>query len=202
MKTFLKVVFAIIIVFILIGIAEFIFDFDIGKMINSSKLTGVTTNIGQETLIPVFQIVSLESFYPSNIGLMSARVRKILGLEFGEITLLYEYDSYVKFGVRNPKTIKIERVGDTLYVDESTIIIELLDFKINNFKHKITSASNPSVRRNMDDAVLLEALNLINRELEDKMRTNGRSNFEFAKKNFMENYENMCRAMGLEVVWR
>jgi hypothetical protein len=202
MKFFFKVVLVIVIVLILIGIAQAVFGFDIAKLINSVKLSRITVNSGQENLIPVFQIVSLEVFFPSNIGLIEADVRKILGLEFGTVVLLFEYDSYAKFGVRNPQMIQIERFEDTLYVDESTIIIDLLDTKTNNYKYIRTFTSNFTVRPNLDDGVFLQALNEVNKELENRMIVNGQANFEFAKKNFMENYENMCNAMHLKVVWR
>jgi hypothetical protein len=202
MKTFFKVALSIVVVLILLAIAQSILDFNLVKLINSVTLKKVTVNTGEEIRIPVFQIVSLEVFYPNNIGLIEADVRKILGLEFGTIVLLLEYDSYIKFGVRNPEVIKIERIDDTLYVDESTIIIELLDVKINNYKYIRTFASNFTVRSNLDDAVFIQALNTINEELEERMIRNGQANFDFAKSNFKENYRNMCKAMNLEVVWR
>jgi hypothetical protein len=201
MKTFLKVALAIVIIFGLLFLAQAVFEFRIGDIINSVTLKGVTTNTGEEIRIPLFQIVSLEVFYPSNIGLIESDVFKILGLEFGSVVVLFEYDSYVKFGVRNPETIKISRIGDTLYVDESTIVIELLDTKINNYRHVNTFGSNPTVRRNLDDGAFLQALNIVNKDLEEKMIHNGQANFEFAKNNFKENYKNMCKAMRLEVVW-
>jgi hypothetical protein len=201
MKTIIKIALAVIVVFILLAIAQSIFNFNLGKLINSGTLKRVTVNTGEDIRIPIFQIVSLEVFYPSNIGLIEADVKKILGLEFGTVVLLLEYDSYIKFGVRNPEMIKIERIDDTLYVDESTIIIELLDVKINNYKYIRTFASNFLVRPNLDDAVFLQALNIINEELEEKMIRNGQANFDFAKNNFKENYKNMCKAMNLEVVW-
>jgi hypothetical protein len=205
MKTFFKVVFSIVVIFGLLFLAQAMFKFSIVDIIksavNSVKLKGVTTNTGEEIRIPVFQIVSLEVFYPSNIGLIEADVFKILGLEFGSVVVFFEYDSYVKFGVRNPETIKISRIGDTLYVDESTIIIELLDVKINNYRHINTFGSNPTVRRNLDDGVFLQALNVVNKDLEERMIRSGQANFEFAKNNFKENYKNMCKAIKLEVVW-
>jgi hypothetical protein len=202
MKTIIKITLVVVTVVILLAIALSIFDFNLGKLINSVTLKRVTTNTGEEIRIPVFQIVSLEIFYPSNIGLIETDVKKILGLELGTVVLLLEYDSYTKFGVRNPEIIKIERIDDTLYVDESTIIIELLDVKINNYKYIRTFTTGFLVRPNLDDAVFIQALNTINEELEEKMIRSGQANFNFAKNNFKENYKNMCKAMNLEVVWR
>jgi hypothetical protein len=201
MKIIIKIAMAVIITFILIAVVQSIFDFNLGKLIKPATLKGVTTNTGEEIRIPVFQIVSLEVFYPSNIGLIETDVKKILGLELGTVVLLLEYDSYTKFGVKNPEMIKIERIGDTLYVDESTIIIELLDVKINNYKYIRTFATNFLLRPNLDDAVFIQALNTINDELEERMIRNGQANSDYAKNNFKENYKNMCKAMNLEVVW-
>jgi len=39
-------------------------------------------------------------------------------------------------------------------------------------------------------------------ELIKNMHENGQANFEYAKKNFMDNYRNLCRGMGLEVIYR
>jgi hypothetical protein len=201
MKTFFKVVIAVVVVLILIFVAQYMFNFSVGDIINSVTLKGVTTNTGEEIRIPMFQFVSLEVFYPSNIGLIEADVFKILGFEFGSVVVLFEYDSSAKYGVKNPDTIKVRRDGDTLYVDDSTIIVELLDVKINNFKYKNTFGSNPTVRRNMDDGAFLQALNVVYDDLKERMIRNGQANFEFAKNYFKENYKNMCKAMHLEVVW-
>jgi hypothetical protein len=200
--TVIKIALAVIITFILLAIAQSIFDFNIGKIIKPATLKGITTNTGEEIRIPLFQIVSLEVFYPSNIGLIETDTKKIFGLELGTIVLLLEYDSYIKFGVKNPETINIERIGDTLYVDESSIIIELLDVKINNYKYIRTFTSNFLLRPNLDDATFIQALNVLDTELQERMIHNGQANFEFAKNNFKENYSNMCKAMNLEVVWR
>jgi len=104
--------------------------------------------------------------------------------------------------VRNPDQIKIERIDDVVYVEESTIVIELLDAKLNNFKYIKTFTSNPLVINNDAEKFIFEAINEMEREVINKIVENGQSNFDFAKKNFMENYKNLCKAMGLEVVWR
>ncbi|MDR0465356.1 MAG: DUF4230 domain-containing protein [Treponema sp.] len=203
MKVFLKIVLVIIIIFILFFIAQILFPDTVGMLTNYVKLKMTSTTVGGDpAYIPVFQIVSLEVFYPGNIALAKVDVRRILGLEFGTITLIYEYDFYLKYGVYDPKTIKIERINDTIFVDESTINIELLDPpRINNYKH-IETYSSGTARPNMPDNLLAEAWNNLERELEEKMRKNGQANFDYAKKNFMLNYENMINAMGLQVVWR
>jgi hypothetical protein len=36
----------------------------------------------------------------------------------------------------------------------------------------------------------------------ERLIERGQANFDSAKKNFMENYKNLCKAMDLEVVWR
>jgi hypothetical protein len=201
MKIINRIALAVIAVLILIVIAQFTFDFNLRKFIKPATLKEVTTNTGEEIRIPVFQIVSLEVFYPSNIGLIETDVKKILGLELGTIVLLLEYDSYTKFGVKNPEMVKIERIDNTLYVDESTIIIELLDVKIDNYKYIRTFTTNFLLRPNLDDVTFIQALNILSVELEERMIRNGQANFDYAKNNFKENYKNMCKTMNLEVVW-
>ncbi len=48
---------------------------------------------------------------------------------------------------------------------------------------------------------IFDAINLMENELVEKMNENGQANFEYAKRNFKENYQLLCKAMDLEVVW-
>jgi hypothetical protein len=49
--------------------------------------------------------------------------------------------------------------------------------------------------------LIFQAQNEHEKELMKRISERDQVNFESAKRNFMENYENMCKAMGLEVVW-
>jgi hypothetical protein len=206
MKTFFKIVFMVVVIFVLLSVAQTIFNFSIGKILDNllggTKLESVRVNVGQEVVTPIFEIASLEIFYPKVIGMIEASKNEWWKLNIGTVFVIIEYDSYAKFGIRNPHSIKMERIGDTVYVDESTIFIELLDTKLSNYHYVKTFTSNPLVMNNNAEQYIFDSLNLMERELINKMHENGQANFEYAKKNFMENYRNLCKSMGLEVVYR
>jgi len=206
MKTFIKIIFMVIVVFVLLSIAQTLFHFSVGdilgRLLGGTKLESVRVNIGQEIATPVFEIASLEVFYPKVLCMIEASKNEWWRLNMGKVFVIVEYDSYVKFGIRNPHSIKMERIGDTVYVDESTIIIELLDVKLNNYQYVRTFTSNALVINNDSEKYIFDSLNLMEDELIKNMNENGQANFEFAKKNFMENYRLICRSLGLEVVWR
>jgi hypothetical protein len=205
-KIILIVVTFFIVVFILLGAAQKIFNFNIGEIITNSfggtKLENVRVNIGQEVAAPVFEIASLEIFYPKVLTMIEASKNEWWILNIGTVFVIIEYDTFIKLGVHDPHSIKIERIDNTVYVDESSIIIELLDTKLNNFHHVRTFTSNPLVMNNNSEQYILDSLNLMEIELTKKMKESGQANFEYAKKNFMDNYRNLCKSMGLEVVYR
>jgi len=206
MKTFFKVILMVIIVLVLVSIAQKILDFNlinsIKNLLGGTELKSVRTTVGQEFIIPKFEIVSLEIFYPHNLSVIEASKSQWWRLNVGTVFVFVEYDTYLRLGVRNPDLIRMERVGDIVYVDESSIVIEVLDAKLNNYKHIRTFTSNPLVINNASEEFIFQAINELERELLEKIVENGQANFEFAKKNFMENYKNLCGAMDLEVVWR
>jgi len=206
MKIFFKVILAIIVVLVVIFIAQAIMGFNLIDLIQSllggTELKGVRTTVGQEVIIPKFEIVSLEIFYPHNLSVIEASKSEWWRLNVGTVFVFVEYDTYLRLGVRNPDLIRMERIDDIVYVDESSIVIEVLDAKLNNYNHIRTFTSNPLVINNASEQFIFQAINELERELIQKIVENGQANFEFAKKNFMENYKNLCGAMGLEVVWR
>jgi len=206
MKKFFKVILAVVIVLTLIGVAQHVMGFNLintlKDLLGGTELKSVRTTVGQEIATPVFEIVSLEIFYPQNLSIIEADKFEWWRLNIGTVFVLVEYDTYIRLGVRNPDSIHVEREGDTVYVDESTIVIDLLDAKLNNFKHIRTFTSNPLVQNDDAEKYLFQAINETERELIDKIVENGQTNFEYAKKNFMKNYENLCGAIGLSVVWR
>jgi hypothetical protein len=210
MKFFLKIVLMVviffIIVFILLGAAQKILNIKIGEILTNffggTKLESVSVNVSQEVVTPVFEIASLEIFYPKVLTMIEASKNEWWKLNIGTVFVIIEYDSLIKLGIRNPQLIKIERDGDTVYVDESSIIIELLDTKLSNFHHVKTFTSNPLVMNKNSEEYILDSINLMESELTKKMKESGQANFEYAKKNFMDNYKNLCKSMDLEVVWR
>jgi len=206
----LKIIFKIILIavaaLILFFTAQRIFNLSINESISGifegTKHKSVRVNIGQDVVTPVFEVASLEIFYPKNLCIIEASKNEWWKLNIGTVFVIIEYDTFVKMGVRNPHSIKMERIGDTIYVDESTIIIELLDTKLNNYHYVRTFTSNPFVMNNNSEQYILDSLNMMESELIKKMNENGQANFEYAKRNFMDNYRNLCKSMGLEVVWR
>jgi hypothetical protein len=206
MKFYLKLVIIIIGVVVVLGIAQNILKFNLGDMFGNlwggSKLSTVNVNVGQEIVTPAFEIVSLEIFYPNNISIIEVDKMEWWRLSIGTVFIFVEYDSYVKLGIKKPESIRIERVGNTVYVDTTTIVIELLDVRLNNYQHIRTFASNPLVIRQVSPEIIFQAQNEHEKELMERMIERGKVNFDSAKRNFMENYSNMCKAMGLEVIWR
>ncbi len=206
MRTFFKLVVMVVVVLVLINVAQKVLggnliDF-LSKHFGGSKLGSTTVTVGQETLIPKFEIVSLEIFYPKNVAVIQVDKFEWWRLNIGKVYYLIEYDTFIKLGVKNPDLIKPERIDNTIYVDESMIVIELLDSKLENFEHKGTFKSNMLVISNEEAKYVLLAINELQKELGPKIIENGQPNFEYAKKNFKANYESLCRGMGLDVVWR
>ena len=206
MRLFIKVIIIVAIVIILLAAVQGIFKFNltdqISRLFGGTDLSNVRVNVGQEFIIPRFEIVTLEIFYPNVMSVIEADRKEWWRLNIGTVFIFVEYDSYVKLGVRDTGSIKIERKDNTIYVDESSIVIELLDLKLDNYKHIRTFTSNPLVINRVSPDIIFQAQNEHKNELERRMIESGKANFESAKRNFMENYKNMCEAIGLEVVWR
>jgi len=159
MKTFFKIVLMIVVVFVLLGAAQTIFKFRVGELLGNllggSKLESVRVNVGQEVVTPVFEVVSLEISYPKNLTIIEVSKNEWWRLNIGTVFVLVEYDTFIKLGVRNPHSIMMERVDNTIYVDESTIVIELLDTKINNYHHIRTFYSNAFMINNDAESLFL-----------------------------------------------
>jgi len=205
MKTFFKFVLFVVVIFILLSAAQKIFNFSVGELlaglVGGTKLKDVHVNLSQEVTTPIFEVASLEIFYPKNLNMIEISKNDWWKLSIGTIFVICEFDTYIKLGIRNPHLIQVKRVGDTVYVDESSIAIEILDTKISNFKHLRTFTSNALVMKDNIHQAVFDSLNLLEQELLNNMIENGQSNFEFAKKNYMENYRLLCKSMGLNVVW-
>ena len=211
MKFFLKIVLMVVIffivVFILLAAAHKILNFNPIEIFTTgffggTKLENVSANVGQEVVTPVFEIASLEIFYPKVLTMIEASKNEWWKLNIGTVFVIIEYDTFIKLGVHDPHSIKMERIDNTVYVDESSIIIELLDTKLSNFHHVRTFTSNPLVMNKNSEEYILESINMMEGELTKKMYENGKANFDYAKRNFMDNYRNLCKSMGLEVVWK
>jgi hypothetical protein len=207
MKSFFKVIGIALAFILLVGIAQRVIGFDaidiLGRLLGGTKLSKVHVNVGEENITPKFEVVSLEIFYPSNISVIEVSKKEWWRLNVGTVYLFVEYDSYVKLGIRNPdESIQSKRIGDTVYVDESSIVVEILDVKLNNYVYNNTFSSNIFMLKHVSPEFIFQAQTEHEEELKSRMIERGQVNFESAKKNFMENYKNMCKGMGLEVVWR
>jgi hypothetical protein len=206
MKYFFKAILIVVIILVLITIAQNVLKFNmidiLSNLLGGTKLSTVHVNVGQEFAIPKFEIVSLEIFYPNNMSVIEVDRMEWWRLNIGTVFIFVEYDSYIKLGIRNPESIQTKRVGDTVYVDESTIVVEILDVKLNNYKHIRTFTSNSLVINRVSPDIIFQAQNEHEKELMERLNERGQTNFESAKRNFMENYKNLCKAMDLEVVWQ
>jgi hypothetical protein len=168
-----------------------------------AKLGDGTTEVGQEITIPVFEITSLRINYLNNISWRNIEVNDPIRLNFGTITLLVEFDSYATLGMKNPESIRLQGVGKQVFVDKSSIIIEVLDAYVTNYRHINSFASNPLLQtwRYTTPELIFEIQAGHEVELKEKIIMNSRTNFNLAKENFMLNYELLCVSMGLEVIW-
>jgi hypothetical protein len=162
-----------------------------------------TTQIGQEITIPVFEITSLRINYLKNVSWRNIEVNDPIRLNIGTITILVEFDSYATLGMKNPELIRLQGVGKQVFVDKSSIVIEVLDAYVSNYKHINSLASNPllQIKRYITPEIIFEIQKEHEAELKDKIIMNSRTNFDLAKENFMLNYELLCVSMGLEVIW-
>jgi hypothetical protein len=150
-----------------------------------------------ELITEMFQIVSLE-IYTRNQRLLEVVPRGFLNP--GTITVVLEFDSVVKFGVANPETIIIRRNDHILYVDASSIQIEVLDSIIRNTEQVNSFYSNPIIRYTQAViAQILEEITALEKAMAEQMGTE--LNLGVAKRSFMTSFEAFCLGMGLSVVW-
>jgi hypothetical protein len=145
----------------------------------------------------MFQIVSLEIFTRN-----MAREQIIPGgfINPGTITLIWEFDSIVRFGVANPEGIIMRRDGDILYVKSPSIQIEVLESIVRNFDLVERIRSNPLVSFTQGVVnQIFEAQRVLEETMAEKI--GNEQNMESAKRNFMSSFEAFCLGMGLSVVW-
>jgi hypothetical protein len=156
------------------------------------------TVVAETQKIPAFEVAAYK-IKSKSIGNLSED-RQLLGMTYGTATLIYTYDAWVTLGVKEPEAIKIRREGNEVYVDASTIVITLLDSKTENYQRIGFDTSNPLVSKSVtidhlfgsqaDDRAKAEALAI------------AEENMAAAKANFMDNYEKLCAAVGLKIIWK
>jgi hypothetical protein len=166
-------------------------------LFTEASLPSVTVTSLEDTILDIFQIATLE------IESRNATFLEIVPggfLNRGTLTVLLEYDSIVKFGVRDPQQIRMRRVGDVIFVDSSTINIEILDAYVRNFERKNTFKSNPllSITNEVIDQILQAEET---HENVVKQRLYNERNIESARRNFITTFEALAKGLGLSVIW-
>jgi hypothetical protein len=155
------------------------------------------TYVSETEKIPVFEVAAYR-INSKSIGKLTED-KQMMGLTIGTATLMYTYDAWVTLGVRDPEAISIRRVGDELFIDASTINVQALDSKTENYQMIGFDTSNVFVSR----SVQIETL--FGTQKDDKGRAEAlaiaNENISAAKANFMDNYEKLCSALGLNVTW-
>jgi len=162
-----------------------------------SGLQQVTVDVLDEQIIELFNVVSLE------IESRNMALNEIIPGGFinpGIITIIWEYDSVVRFGVRDADRIRIRRIGDVVFIDESTVNVEVLNASISNFTRTNSFRSNPFVRYT---AQVTDQIFDAQREQEviALERLGNERNLEMARRNFASNVEAMFHGLNLTVIW-
>ena len=118
----------------------------------------------------------------------------------GTISVIVEFDSIVRFGVANPNSIAMRRVNDVLFVDASSIQIEVMESIVKNYEQIDRFRSNPLVSFT---AAVLDQIFEAQVAHEQRMiqRLGTEQNIETARRSFMNSFEAFCLGMGLSVVW-
>ena len=190
-----------VVIIVLFGILESVnlnpFHRIRGIFYSEPVLQNISVTVLEDIVTEVFQIATLE------IDSRNTSVLEIVPGGFlnpGTITLLLEYDSRVKLGVRNPQQIHMRRVGDVIFVDSSTIQIEVLETQVRNFSRAGLFRSNPLL--SLTPAVLDQVFEAQTRyEATAAQRLSTERNIETAKRNFITTFEAVCGGLGLTVIW-
>jgi len=156
-----------------------------------------TTHMLNSMVNEMFQIATLE-FETRNM----TRTEVIPGgfTNPGTITLILEFDSNVRLGVANPQDILLQTDGNTVYIQESSIQISVLESSVSNFQQVEVIRSNPLV--SFTAAVnnqIFEAQTNLETEMAERF-VNERT-IEAARRSFMTSMEGFMRGMGFEVIW-
>jgi len=188
-------------VILIFGILEFTninpFRMIRNLLFTEASLDSVTVTSHEDIILDVFQIATLEIESRN-----SSIIEFVPGgfLNPGTLTVVLEYDSTVKFGVRDPEQITMRRVGDVIFVEASTINIEILDASVRNFERKGTFKSNPLL--SMTQAVMDQIFQAqAEHENVARERLYNERNIESARKNFINTFETLANGLGLSVIW-
>jgi len=118
----------------------------------------------------------------------------------GTITILWTYESRVSFGVRDANEIRIRRVDDVVFINASTINVEVLSASVSNFEQVQALRSNPLV--SFTQAVVDQIFEAQQeQEVAAAQRLNTDRNLENARQHYMSTVENMLNMLDLTIVW-
>jgi len=156
------------------------------------------TYVSDVEKIPAFEVATYK-IKSKSIGKLSED-KQVMYITVGTATLLYTYDAWVTLGVKDPSTIQMTRVGNEIFIKESTIEVDVLDSKTENYKMIGFDTSNVLVPKTV------QIKNLFGSQADDKGKAEAMAiaeeNKAAAKANFMDNYERLCAALGLKVTWQ
>jgi len=118
----------------------------------------------------------------------------------GTITLIFEFDSRIRLGVADPMSIEMRSEGYTVYINTSSIQIEVLESSASSFELIAHFRSNPLVSFT---AAVTEQMFDAQNALEEEMtrRLVNETTIESARRSFKNSLEGFMRGMGLIVIW-
>lgn len=171
--------------------------FNISPFSRESEILSITVDVQEDIIREVFRVTALEieSTNTTHIEIVPDGI-----INPGIITFLLEYESLVGFGVSDVSQIKMRRIGDFIFIDESSINIEVISTSVRNFRRIGTFRSNPIVRINnsvIDQMFVAQS----NYEATAAQRLNNERNIQAAKRNFISTFEAVCSGLGLTVIW-
>jgi len=200
-KNLWTVVIVAVVALVVLGILEFSninpFRWIRNALFTDPALQSVTVDVLEDRIIEVFQIVALE-IHSSNVGVLEIVPGGFINP--GTLTVIMEYDSIVKFGLRDPHQIEMRRIGDVLFVKEASINIEVLETTVRNFVRTNDFKSNPFLSWNRE---VLDQYNKALAEYEKvaEQRLSNEQNFASAKRSFISTFEAISSGLGLSIIW-
>jgi hypothetical protein len=120
------------------------------------------------------------------------------GLVYGEAVMYYTYDAVVTLGIKDPSIIKLSRQDDVISIDVDSIVIDVLDTKIENRQLVGVDNSNWMVTKTISIETIFDS------DSENKVAAEEFALLEENKKaaldNFVSNYTMLCKQLDLEVI--
>lgn len=191
----------ILVIFFLVGLLEVVDRSPIRwirNVINAdSRLDSVKVDVIEDRITEVFKLSTLE-IQSSNMALIDIVPGGFINP--GTLTFILEYDSIVRFGIREPQRIHMRKVGNVIFVEQSSVQIEILDSSVKNFIRTKTFKSNPIVRFT---PAVIDQMFQAQKEFESVAaeRLDNDQNRESAKRSFYSIFEAICGSLDLVVIW-